>query len=121
MAWQETHPEFKVPRSVQRLVDLGMIVDSTLPHDVSPTFDAVLRDGSVLTIFVDHPLAGKRVGQEKRYRLRIYDLNKQGTNLAESDSINEVMEKFKEVMAEEGGPRMGWSEGWYGTYEYVGY
>ena len=122
MAWDEYFPDFKVPKAIQKLVDLGMVVDSTRPQDASPNFDSVLRDGGVLTIWVDHPMAGKRIGQERRYGLRIADPMHQGTTLLETDNLEELLDRWSQEMRKGAGPRMAGFGGWWmPMYEYTGY
>lgn len=119
MAWQEWFPDFKVPRDVQKLVDAGLLRDTTLDWSASPNFTAVLSDGRPLVLHVEHPMAGKRTGQEKRYELRLWEPSGRNKTLLETDSLEATMEALRAILrSEEGGPRlagpsMGSSEGGY--------
>lgn len=122
MAWDEFFPDYKVPRAIQKMVDIGMIVDSTLSRDTSPNFDAVMADGQILTIWVDNPTASLRQGQMKRYELRIADPMQHSKLIIQTDSLEKLLEAFREVMKERGGPRMGTPGMWrMPMYEYMGY
>jgi len=120
MAWDDHFPNYRVPRAIERLVELGMLVDSTTSRDTSPNFDAVLRSGEVVTIWVDHPNEELRQGQFKRYELRIAEPMQQSRLLLETDSLDRLLSAWREVMKESGGPRMG-SVGWWGIpyHEYM--
>jgi len=122
MSWDEHFPNYKVPRAIQKMVDIGMIIDSTLSHDTSPNFDAVLSDGEILTIWVDHPTESLRQGQLRRYELRIAEPMQNSRLLLETDNLERLLEAFREVMKERGGPRMGSTGMWrMPMYEYMGY
>ena len=118
MPWQEWFPDFKVPGDLQKLVNSGLLIDSTQRQDTSPNFNAVLSDGSVLTFWVEHPLAGKRIGQFKRFGITVAAPGQGSQSVIETDKLSVAMEALRAILRSEGGPRMagpsmGSSEGGY--------
>ena len=106
MPWQEWFSDFKVPREILRLVDAGLLVDSTQRQDTSPNFNAVLSDGSILTFWVEHPMAGKRIGQFKRFGITLAAPGESSQPLLETDKLGVAMEALRSILRSEGGPRM---------------
>lgn len=109
MSWNEFFPEFAVPKSVERLVKGGVLVDTTLCHDASPNFDATLADGDVVTLWVEHPNPDKRNGQMDRYGLTIqHRPGRESEPILETNDLGEIMKELKEILETRGGPR--WTE-----------
>jgi hypothetical protein len=104
--WDRWFPEFKVPRQVVNLVKGGLLRDTTKCHDASPNFDAVLADGSVLTLWIEHPNSDKRIGQEFRYGITVrHPQDPMSRAVAETNSLDEVLQALQSTLRERGGPR----------------
>ena len=76
MSWEiEFEPSFKVPEEILRLVDLGVLEDSSWHNDVAPSFTAALPGGEDMHIrlWVDHPNRKEREGSGDRYWLNVYE------------------------------------------------
>lgn len=104
--WNRWFPEFKVPAQVLGLVKAGILRDTTKCHDVSPNFDAVLADGTILTLWVEHPDPDKRIGQDPRYGLTSKTHGDPMPQvIAETNSLAEVLRMLQDIIQKRGGPR----------------
>ncbi len=103
MAWQQWFREFKVPREVQRLVDAGLMRDTTKWFSLAPNFEATMSDARILTLHVGHPSREARIGFG-RYEIAIRQPNGFSETLLETDKLSVAMEALRALLSAGGGP-----------------
>lgn len=68
--WHEEFPlSYRVPRDVERLVEMGVIEDLSWRNDPSPSFGARLKDKNWVRLWVEHPDSKRRTGWPDRYTI----------------------------------------------------
>lgn len=106
MSWQRWLPEYKVPKTIDKLVKAGVLKDKTTERDIVPHFEAILSDGSDLVLWADHPDREQRaVPDGPRYGLEIYRKERLPETLFESNELEEALLALKGILEQYGGLR----------------
>lgn len=106
MSWRRWLPDYDVPKTVEKLVNAGVLKDKTWKEDIVPHFEAILSDGSELVLWVDHPYASRRALPDgPRYGLEIYRKGRNPETLFESNELQETLTAFKGILEDLGGMR----------------
>lgn len=98
MSWRQWFPEFAVPGSVEKLVKSGVLKDSTRYDHASPNFDAVLSDGTTLTLWVEHPDPDKRIGQMARFGITAMRPREESRVLLETEKAALALATVVEIL-----------------------
>lgn len=106
MSWRQWRPGYQVPKTIENLVNAGILKDKTHQVDRVPHFEAILGDGSELVLWVDHPKPESRALPDgPRYGLEIYRKGKWRTTVFESDNMYEALLALRGVLEDFGGLR----------------
>lgn len=85
----------------------GIMRDKTWKHDLVPHFEAHLKDGSELVMWVDHPDAEERaLPNGARYGLERYAKGKLPETLFETNSLEEALLALRGILEEYGSLRL---------------
>lgn len=107
MTWKRWRPDYKVPGTMDKLVNAGVLKDKTRERDIVPHFEATLSDGSELVLWVDHPDREKRVMRNgPRYGLEIHRKERSPKTLFESNDLEETLLALRGILEEYGGMRV---------------
>lgn len=107
MAWKEFFPSYRLPRSLERLLQSGALRDMTSERDVAIPLEATLADGSRIVIWVDHPSADRRATLGGRYQIELWERGKgPPIDVLDSDRIEDVLVALASVVEDRGGPRL---------------
>lgn len=107
MSWRKFLPRYEVPKTVEQLVQSGVLRDKTWKHDIVPHFEALLADGSELVLWVDHPNPDRRALPDgPRYGLERYARGSTPKTLFESNDLEETLLALKGILEELGGMRL---------------
>lgn len=107
MSWKKFRRGYDVPETVDRLVKAGVLVDKTWEQDIVPHFEARLRDGSELVLWVDHPNKDRRALPDgPRYGLERYKRGISPQTLFESNDLEETLVALKGILDDLGGLRL---------------
>lgn len=102
--WQKHFPDYRVPRAVLDLVDAKLFVDGTFRGSL-PHFSTRFPDGSVLTIWVEHPSTEHRLYESERYALSLDEPGTDVQTVLKTNNAQEVLDGVRRVFEEKGGPR----------------
>lgn len=106
MSWKKWFPEYAVPRRLEALVTAGALRDETWKEDGVPHFEAVLRDGIRVVLWVDHPKRSERfIPDGPRYGIEVYVPGKIPETVFESDDLRDTLEAVKFFLSEGRGLR----------------
>lgn len=107
MNWKRWLPDYKVPKTIEKLVNAGVLKDKTSERDIVPHFEAILSDGSELVLWSDHPDPEKRAAPKgPRYGLEIFRKERSPKTLFESNDLDEALLALKGILEEHGGMRV---------------
>jgi hypothetical protein len=107
MSWRKFLPEYDVPKTVELLVQSGVLRDKTNKQDIVPHFEARLADGSELVLWVDHPDRDLRALPDgPRYGLERYAKGRLPKTLFESNDLEEALLALRGILEERGGMRL---------------
>lgn len=105
--WKKWFPDYNVPEEIQALVESGVLKDTTWQHDAAPNFDAVLVTGEILTVWVEHPDADRRISMDRRYSISIAPPgSRAGETVLETDRLETLMKQLRNLFKDLGGPRL---------------
>lgn len=89
--WKEWFPEYKIPKTIDRLVAGGILQDKTNNRDWTPHFEAILPTGTMV-LWVDHQSVGSRFYPDgPRYVVNFHIGEQEGQTLLETNSLDEVL------------------------------
>jgi hypothetical protein len=103
MSWKRWLPEYKVPKTVERLVEAGILKDKTTYRDIVPHFETVLPDRSEVVVWVDHPdPAWRAVPNGPRYGIDIFRKVGLKETVFGSNNLNETLQALQDLLQQRG-------------------
>lgn len=107
MSWRRWLPDYKVPKTIEKLVKAGVLKDKTSERDIVPHFEAILSDGSELVLWSDHPNSEKRAQPKgARYGLEIFRKERSPETLFATNDLDEALLALRGILEEHGGLRV---------------
>lgn len=105
MSWKEEFPAgYDVPWELEKLVEHGVLEDTSWRNDPAPSFGMALRDHAWIRIWTEHPEARHRRGFPARFALVIQeDLGIPfGEMILETEDIKEALFRLDNILEERG-------------------
>lgn len=105
MSWKEEFPAgYDVPWELEKLVEHGVLEDTSWRNDPAPSFSAPLRDRAWIRLWTEHPTPEHRRGFSSRYALVFQkDLTLPfGETLLETDDIKMALYNLDNLLEERG-------------------
>lgn len=112
MQWKEEFsPGYRVPFEIEKLVEHGILEDTSWRNDPAPSFGIALRDKAWVRIWTEHPDRDHRKGFPSRFSLVVQrDLAMPfGETVLETDDVREALYHL-DALLEERGTKKQWRQ-----------
>lgn len=103
MSWRRWLPDYEVPKTVDKLVNAGILKDKTSSRDIVPHFETVLPNGDQVVLWVDHPDPSSRaVPDGPRYGLDVFKPSDAKETVFGSNKLGETLQALQNLLQHRG-------------------